>query len=49
MAALPKGRNRKWCGTSALPGMNGVECVRQLKPLLPNTQVMMLTVWDRKH
>src|ERR1035441_1689226 len=29
-----------------LPGMNGVECVRQLKPLLPGTQVMMLTVYE---
>jgi DNA-binding NarL/FixJ family response regulator len=29
-----------------LPGMNGVECVRQLRPLLPQTQVMMLTVYE---
>ena len=29
-----------------LPGMNGVECVRRLKPLLPETQVMMLTVYE---
>lgn len=29
-----------------LPGMNGVECVRQLKDLLPRTQVMMLTVYE---
>ena len=29
-----------------LPGLNGVECVRQLKPLLPETQVMMLTVYE---
>jgi RNA polymerase sigma factor (sigma-70 family) len=29
-----------------LPGMSGVECVRQLKPLLPETQVMMLTVYE---
>jgi DNA-binding NarL/FixJ family response regulator len=29
-----------------LPGINGVECVRQLKPLLPQTQVMMLTVYE---
>ena len=28
-----------------LPGMNGVECARQLKQLLPATQVMMLTVY----
>ncbi len=29
-----------------LPGMNGVECVRQLKQLLPSVQVMMLTVYE---
>lgn len=29
-----------------LPGMNGVECVRKLKPLLPQTQIMMLTVYE---
>ena len=29
-----------------LPGMNGVECVRQLKQTLPNTQVVMLTVYE---
>jgi len=29
-----------------LPGMNGVECVRQLKIKLPQTQVMMLTVYE---
>jgi DNA-binding NarL/FixJ family response regulator len=29
-----------------LPGANGVECVRQLKPQLPNTQIVMLTVYE---
>ncbi|MCU0783638.1 MAG: response regulator transcription factor [Verrucomicrobia bacterium] len=29
-----------------LPGMNGVECVRRLKQLLPETQVMMLTAYE---
>lgn len=29
-----------------LPGLNGVECVRRLKPQLPNTQVIMLTVYQ---
>jgi len=29
-----------------LPGMDGVECVRQLKRLVPETQVMMLTVYE---
>jgi DNA-binding NarL/FixJ family response regulator len=29
-----------------LPGMNGVECVRQLKAALPKLQVLMLTVYE---
>jgi DNA-binding NarL/FixJ family response regulator len=29
-----------------LPGMNGVQCVRQLKTLAPAIQVMMLTVYE---
>jgi RNA polymerase sigma factor (sigma-70 family) len=29
-----------------LPGMNGVECVRQLKKAAPEIQVMMLTVYE---
>jgi DNA-binding NarL/FixJ family response regulator len=29
-----------------LPGMNGVECVRKLKELLPATHVIMLTVYE---
>lgn len=29
-----------------MPGMKGVECVRQLKSLLPNVQVLMLTVYE---
>lgn len=29
-----------------LPGINGVECVRRLKPLLPGTQVIMLTAYE---
>jgi len=29
-----------------LPGMNGVECVRQLKQRMPQTQVVMLTAYE---
>jgi DNA-binding NarL/FixJ family response regulator len=29
-----------------LPGISGIECVRRLKPLLPNTQFVMLTVYE---
>ena len=29
-----------------LPGMSGIECVRQLAPELPATQILMITVYD---
>lgn len=29
-----------------LPGLNGAECVRRLKPLLPEAQFVMLTVYE---
>lgn len=29
-----------------LPGLSGIECVRRLKPLLPGTQFVMLTVYE---
>ncbi|HTV40776.1 MAG TPA: response regulator transcription factor [Candidatus Sulfotelmatobacter sp.] len=29
-----------------LTGISGVECVRRLKPLLPNSQIIMLTVYQ---
>lgn len=29
-----------------LPGMSGVECARRLKPLVPATQIIMLTVYQ---
>ncbi len=29
-----------------LPGMSGIECVRRLKPVLPETQFVMLTVYE---
>src|SRR6516164_10822041 len=29
-----------------MPGMNGVECVRQLKTILPETNILMLTVYE---
>ena len=33
-----------------LPGINGIECVRKLKPRLPDTQFVMVTVYeDVKH
>jgi len=29
-----------------LPGMNGIECVRKLKPKLPDTQFVMINVYE---
>jgi len=46
VAGLPKLKPEVILMDINLPGINGVECVRQLKPLLPDTQVMMLTVYE---
>lgn len=46
LAGLPKVRPEVVLMDINLPGMNGVECVRKLKALLPQTQVMMLTVYE---
>jgi DNA-binding NarL/FixJ family response regulator len=43
---LPKDRPEVVLMDINLPGMNGVECVRQLKQLLPSIQVVMLTVYE---
>ena len=43
---LPKERPQVVLMDINLPGMNGVECVRRLKQLLPETQVMMLTAYE---
>src|SRR5262249_44166521 len=46
LEALPKERPQVVLMDINLPGMNGVECVRRLKQLLPQTQVIMLTVYE---
>ncbi len=46
LEGLPKDRPEVVLMDINLPGMNGVECVRQLKPRLPATQVLMLTVYE---
>jgi len=46
LADLPKVRPDVVLMDINLPGINGVECVRKLKTLLPQTQVMMLTVYE---
>jgi DNA-binding NarL/FixJ family response regulator len=44
--ALPRDRPDVVLMDINLPGMNGVECVRRLKKLAPNSQVIMLTVYE---
>ncbi len=46
LADLPKIKPEVVLMDINLPGMNGVECVRKLKAILPQTQVMMLTVYE---
>jgi DNA-binding NarL/FixJ family response regulator len=46
LKALPQEKPNVVLMDINLPGMNGVECVRQLKQLLPATQVMMLTAYE---
>lgn len=46
LADLPKIKPEVVLMDINLPGMNGVECVRKLKAVLPATQVMMLTVYE---
>src|ERR1035438_2334922 len=45
LAALPQSRPGVVLTDINLPGLNGIECVRRLKPLLPETQFLMLTVY----
>ena len=44
--ALPRDKPEVVLMDINLPGMNGVECVRQLKQVMPTLQVMMLTVYE---
>src|SRR5262245_25590628 len=46
LAELPRSKPAVVLMDINLPGMNGVECVRQLKPQLPGTQIVMLTVYE---
>ena len=46
LEALPKLKPDVVLMDINLPRMNGVECVRRLKTLLPKTQVLMLTVYE---
>ena len=44
--AIPKNAPNVVLMDINLPGMNGVECVRKLKQLVPTTQVVMLTAYE---
>lgn len=46
LAQLPRQKPDVVLMDIKLPGMNGVECVRQLKPQLPQTQFVMHTVYE---
>jgi len=46
LKALPDVRPNVVLMDINLPGMNGVECVRQLKQVLPDTQIVMLTAYE---
>lgn len=46
LAALPQEKPAVVLMDINLPGISGIECVRRLKPLLPATQFVMLTVYE---
>lgn len=46
IAALPRAAPQVVLMDINLPGMDGVNCVRSLKRMLPQTQFMMLTVYE---
>lgn len=45
-AGLPKDKPSVVLMDINMPGMNGIECVRRLKPRMPGTQFVMLTVYE---
>jgi DNA-binding NarL/FixJ family response regulator len=46
LAKLPQEQPRIVLVDINLPGQSGIECVRRLKPVMPETQFMMLTVYE---
>jgi DNA-binding NarL/FixJ family response regulator len=46
LALLPKENPTVVLTDINLPGLNGIECVRRLKAVLPQTQFVMLTVYE---
>jgi DNA-binding NarL/FixJ family response regulator len=46
LAALPHEKPDVVLADINLPGLSGIECVKRLKPVLPNTQFVMVTVYE---
>lgn len=46
LAGIPRERPDVVLMDINLPGMNGVECVRRLKQVMPELQIIMLTVYE---
>ncbi|HKW29516.1 MAG TPA: response regulator transcription factor [Verrucomicrobiae bacterium] len=46
LAALPHEQPAVALVDINLPGLNGIECIRRLKPVLPQTQFVILTVYE---
>lgn len=46
LAALPQEKPSVVLMDINMPGMSGIECVRRLKPVMPDTQFVMLTVYE---
>jgi DNA-binding NarL/FixJ family response regulator len=46
LAGIPRDNPRVVLMDINLPGMNGVECVRQLKQVVPGTLIVMLTAYE---
>src|SRR6188474_2373229 len=46
LEGLPKDQPNVVLMDINLPGMNGVECARRLKQVLPEIQIVMLTVYE---
>jgi len=46
LAALPQEKPSAVLMDINMPGMSGIECVRRLKPQMPATQFVMLTVYE---
>jgi DNA-binding NarL/FixJ family response regulator len=46
MLTLPQARPQVVLMDIQLPGMSGIECTARLKPLLPATQILMVTIYE---